>query len=97
MIWPPTGEKLKTIFSSYNKIGLNKDTNDIIDANLEDDKKCLCLLVNMNDINYSDEIPFLRTLFKLGNHYDYQLIRRDELQLFNTSNNQVIDWFDIDF
>ena len=52
MIWLPTGEKLKTIFSSYNKLGLNNDTNHIIDANLEDDKKCLCLLVNMNDINY---------------------------------------------
>ena len=97
MIWLPTGEKLKTIFSSYNKLGLNNDTNHIIDANLEDDKKCLCLLVNIHDINYSNEIPFLRTLFKLGNHYDYQLIRRDELKLLNTSNNQVIDWFDIDF
>ena len=65
--------------------------------NPEDDKKILCLMVDEKEVNYSDKIPFIRTLFKTGRHYEYQLVRRDELLFKNKRTDETIDYYDCDF
>lgn len=91
-------EKLETKFICFGKKNLTKDANDeILNYDPEDDKKILCLMVDSDRINKnSEDIPFIRTLFKIGRYYEYQLMRRDELQILN-SNNDVLEYYDIDF
>ena len=96
--WTITGEELKTQFITYGKQGLEKDHDDeLTNYNPEDDKKILCLMVEEEVINKSEEIPFIRTLFKLGRHYEYQLVRRDELVFTIDKNGILLDYFDCDF
>jgi len=92
------GEELKTKFICYGKQGLTKDhSGELISYNIEDDKKCICLMIDTKMVNYNDDIPFIRTLFKTGYHYEYQLVKRDELQFILDKNGLVLDYFDVDF
>lgn len=94
----PSGEELITKFICYGKSGLQRDHNDqVINYNPEDDKKVLCLMVDEKEVNYSEDIPFIRTLFKTGRHYEYQLVRRDELIFINKRNGFILDYYDCDF
>jgi hypothetical protein len=96
--WIPSGEKLKTKFVCFGKQGLEKDhIGEVVNFNPDDDKKILCLMVDERIINTSDEIPFIRTLFKSGIHYEYQLMKRDELIFTNDRNGIVLDYYDCDF
>ena len=98
MVYKSSGEKLTTKFVCYGKSDLNKDHNDeIINFNPEDDKKVLCLMVDEDFINKGDGIPFLRTLFKTSRHYEYQLVRRDDLIFINERSGEVLDYFDCDY
>lgn len=93
-----SGERLKTKFICYDKMGLSTDHQDeITNYNPEDNKKVLCLMVDTNMVNYNDDIPFIRTLFKTSYHYDYQLVRRNELLFINDKNGMILDYFDVDF
>jgi hypothetical protein len=96
--WTPSGEELTTKFICFGKNGLERDHDDqVTNWNPEDDKKILCLMVDERVINLSDEIPFIRTLFKTGRHYEYQLVRREELIFVNKRNSMILDYFDCDF
>jgi hypothetical protein len=59
-------------------------------------KKVLCLMIDEKLVNWNKEI-FIRTLFKTGRHYEFQLVKRDELQFIIDKNNIILDWFDSDF
>jgi hypothetical protein len=75
-----------------------KDNGDLITQyNSEDDKKVLCLMIDEKLVNWNKEILFIRTLFKTGRHYEFQLVKRDELQFIIDKNNIILDWFDSDF
>ena len=94
----PSGEELKAQFITYGKNGLERNHEDeLVNFNPEDDKKVLCLMVDEKDINESESIPFIRTLFRLGHHYEYNVMRRDELIFTSDKNGIMIDWFDCDF
>ena len=94
----PSGEELKTQFITYAKSGLERDHDDeLISYSAEDNKKVLCLMVEEKEINEREDIPFIRTLFKLGHHYEYNVMRRDELVFTNDRNGVLIEWFDCDF
>ena len=96
--WTPTGEELKTKFICFGKTGLQKDYDEeIVNYNSEDDKKVLCLMVNQDHVNKNTDIPFIRTLFKTGIHYEYQLMKRDELLFINDRTNEILDYFDCDY
>lgn len=98
LTYTTSGEKLKTQFFAYGKTGLEKNHDDeLINYNSEDDKKVLCLMVEEKIVNESEDIPFIRTLFKLGRHYEYQLVKRDELQFVVERNGIILDYFDCDF
>lgn len=96
--WIPSGETLETKFICYGKSGLQKDFQDeLINYNPEDDMKVLCLMVDEHTVNNSDEIPFIRTLFKNCRHFEYQLVRRDELVFINKRTDEQLQYFDCDF
>lgn len=96
--WSHSGEKLKTKFAAYGKEGVNKDQGDeMTNYNPEDDKRILCLMIDTKMVNFNDDIPFIRTLFKTGYHYEYQLVKRNELTFTNERNGMVLDYFDCDF
>ena len=96
--WTPSGEELKTKFICYGKTGLQKDYDEeIVNYNSEDDMKVLCLMVDEGQVNYNEDIPFVRTLFKVGRHFEYQLVKRSELLFINDRNGMILDYFDCDF
>ena len=96
--YTPSGEELTTKFICYDKQGLSTDHQDeITNYNPEDNKKVLCLMVDTKMVNYNDDIPFIRTLFKTSYHYDYQLVRRDELLFVDKKSGLLLDYFDVDF
>ena len=93
-----SNEELKTKFICFGKTGLQKDYDEeIVNYNSEDDKKVLCLMVDEGQVNYNEDIPFVRTLFKVGRHFEYQLVKRSELLFVNDRNGMVLDYFDCDF
>jgi hypothetical protein len=96
--WTPTGEQLVTKFICYGKSGLERDhIGQVTNWNPEDDKKLLCLMVDERQVNFSNDIPFIRTLFKTGRFYEYQLVKRTELLFINKRNNLILDYYDCDF
>jgi len=93
-----SGEKLKTKFAAYGKKGLDKNHQDeMVNYNPEDDKRILCLMIDTKEVNFNDEIPFIRTLFKTGYHYEYQLVKRNELLFKIDKNDILLDYYDCDF
>lgn len=96
--WKTSGEELKTKFIAYGKKGLDKDNDDAVTQYVnEDDKRVLSLMIDTKMVNFNDEIPFIRTLFKTGHHYEYQLVKRNELLFINEKNNIELDYYDCDF
>ena len=96
--WKLSGEKLITKFICYGKTGLSKDHQDeMTNYNPEDDKKCLCLMIDSKIVNFNNDIPFIRTLFKTGYHYEYQLVKREDLQFIIDKNGMILDYFECDF
>lgn len=96
--WNPSGEELESKFICYGKTGLDRDHNDeVINFKLEDDKRVICLMIDEKIVNNNDDIPFIRTLFKLGRHYEEHLIKRNDLIFINKRNGIVLDYYDCDF
>jgi len=96
--WKLSGEKLITKFICYGKTGLSKDHQDeMTNYNPVDDKKCLCLMIDSKMVNFNNDIPFIRTLFKTGYHYEYQLVKREDLQFIIDKNGMILDYFECDF
>ena len=96
--WKKSGEKLITKFICYGKTGLSKDYRDeMTNYNPEDDKKCLCLMIDSKMVNFNNDVPFIRTLFKTGYHYEYQLVKREDLQFIIDKNGMILDYFECDF
>ena len=98
LTYNPTVEQVNCKFICYAKKGSEKNANeDVINYNSEDDKKVLCLMVDSERIDvYSDDIPFLRTLFRISKWYRPSLIRILELTL-ETNDGNKIEFFGIDF
>lgn len=94
-----SGEELECKFICYNKKGLDKDNNNqVTNYSGEDDKKVLCLMVDSDRINgNSSDIPFIRSLFKIGRYYEYQLMRRDDLNFIDKKSGSLLEYFDADF
>lgn len=96
--YTPSGEELLTKFVCYGKSGLEKDHNgEVINYNPDDDRRILCLMIDERVVNFGEGIPFIRTLFKTGYHYEYQLVKRNELLFVNSRNGFILDYYDCDF
>jgi phosphoribosylpyrophosphate synthetase len=94
-----TKEELECKFICYNKSRLDKDSEDqVINYNGKDDKKVLCLMVDSDRINTnSEDIKFIRTLFPIGRHYEYQLMKLSDLNIVHVKSGTCLDYYDIDF
>ena len=54
-------------------------------------------MVDEERINYnSDDIPFIRKLFRIGRWYEYEIVRRTELILTNDRTEVKLDYYDIE-
>ena len=97
IIWNQSGESLRTKFVAWGKKGSHKNQgdNDVVDFNPENDKGILCLMINEKTVNYSNDIPFIRTLFKQGRHYEDQVFKRSDLILKKVSDNSIIEYYDL--
>lgn len=95
----PTNEELEVKFICYSKKNIHKDQNqELVNYDTEDDRKVLCLMVDSERITKnSDDIPFIRTLFKISQYYEYNLLKRDELLFINKSSNISLDYYDVTF
>ncbi len=94
----PQGEEVfETTFVSYGKdVGKKRDQDELVDYVPEDNTKVLCLMFNVEQVNTnSDNIPFIRSLFKVGRYFEYQLFRYDEFTV--KSEAKTVEFFDIDF
>jgi hypothetical protein len=98
IFWKPSGEKLETKFICYAKRGLEKNLDEqVTNYNPEDDKKVLCLMVDEERINFNNgDIPFLKTLFKLGRYHQRQIWKREDMVVLDSKEVELL-WFDIDF
>ena len=97
-----SGEELDSTFICYAKKGASAinyvDGEPVVNYNSEDDTKVLCLMVDEEKINNdSDDIPFLRKLFKIGRHFEYVLLKRTDLTLTNSRTNEQLKYYDIEF
>jgi hypothetical protein len=69
----------------------------VINYNPEDDRRILCLMIDSERIDKnSDDIPFIRTLFRIGKYYEAQILRNSDLSITDSSGNKL-EFFDIDF
>lgn len=99
MEYLPSGEYIDMQFVCFAKKGLSKDIDgEIVNYNNEDDKKILCIMVDLDKINnHNSDIPFIKTLFRMSNHFEFQLLRTEELKFTNTTKNTDIDFYDTEF
>jgi hypothetical protein len=93
-----TGEKLVAKFICYAKKGLNQDGGEeVVNYNPEDDKKVLCLMIDSERIDKnSDDIPFIRSLFKISRYYQPQVLRLADLPI-SLPDGTLLNYFDINF
>ena len=93
----PSGETLTTKFICYAKKGTEKNqAENVINFNPEEDTKIWCLMVDADKIdNHSQDIPFIRTLFRISRWYSPQILRLAELEI--SFNDTPIYYYDIDF
>ena len=54
-------------------------------------------MIDCNKVNYNEDIPFIRTLFKTGHYYEYQLVKRTELVFLDKKTGIDIEYYDVDF
>jgi hypothetical protein len=94
----PSGEKLVTKFICYAKKGQNWDGGEeVVNYNPEDDKKILCLMIDSERIDKnSNDIPFIRSLFRISKYYDPQVLRLAELPI-SLPDGTLIEYYDINF
>lgn len=96
--WLEGDEKLVAKFICFQKKGMSFNQEEqITNYNNEDDKKVLCLMIEEERININNQdIPFLKTLFRIGRHYQNQIWRKDSMKLTSEDGSEL-DWFDIEF
>jgi len=97
--WSHSGESLSTKFICFGKKHSFKDSDgeNEISMATDDDPLCLCLMVDEEIIKRSEDIPFIRTLFKVSEHYQEQVYHRDELTFTNTRTLQKVEYTFCDF
>lgn len=96
--YTPNEESLVAKFICYAKKGHEKDKQqDVVNYNSEDDKRILCLMVDADRIDKkSEDIPFIRTLFRISRWYQPQILRLSEFKITDSSEIEL-EFYDIDF
>jgi hypothetical protein len=99
--YAPTEESIDLIFIAYEKKGqTDQFFSDIIEYVKEDDKKILCLMLDIKEVNTRTDIGTLQKLLRCSRvHEDTMLRRQDLLFERKTENNDwaPLDYYDADF
>lgn len=79
----PTNEQIEMIFGAYEKEGLNRDFDDeVVNYVSESDKKILCCMIDVERVNKdSEDIPTLRTFFRISRFYQENLFLKSDLTI----------------
>jgi len=86
----PTGETLDLMFTNYDKKAKTVvQSDDLEEFETEEDKKVLCLLVNMSDIYENENVEYIRSLFRKSKYYEERLLKRKDL-VFGTEHKNFI-------
>lgn len=92
----PTNESIDLIFTNYDKKKrTNKQSEDLEEFTLEEDKEILCLLVNMTKLHSDTDKDFIRTLFRKSKFYKERLLKRKDIK-FELNGNQIT-YYDVMF
>ncbi len=92
-----SGETLECKFVCYGKKGAEMDNDGIVRFNPDENKKCLCFVVDSDRINdNSDDIPYIRTLFSISKYYTPQIFSVNMLNIFYEEDKKI-DYYSIDF
>jgi len=79
----PSGEKLDLMFTNYDKEGkTDTQSEELEEFVTEENKKALCLLVNMTELYKCEDIDYIRKLFRKSKYYEETLLKRKDLKLF---------------
>jgi len=79
----PTTETLELMFTNYDKVGkTNTQSEDLEEFEKEENKKVLCLLVNMTDLYKRTDVDLIRKLFRKSKYYEEILLKRKDLKIF---------------
>ena len=98
MTYVDSGEYIDMPFATYEKKGMYKDNdNEVVNYTDEFDKKVMCLMVDIKVINTSEDIPFVRTLFKSSRHFEHQLLRRTDLIFTHQKTGEIIEYYSVEF
>jgi hypothetical protein len=93
-------EKLEVIFSSYGRENTRSSSeidDEVTEYVHEEDKKCLIFLVDEDKIRKdSEDIPFIRTLFRSSPWFELQVYRREELVFKNRKTGEVYEYVGAD-
>lgn len=96
--YTPSEESLVAKFICYAKKGYEKDMQqNVVNYTPEDDKRILCLMVDAERIDKkSEDIPFIRSLFKISRWYSPQILRLSDFKITDTSEREF-EFYEIDF
>jgi len=96
--YKPSSECLIAKFICYAKKGHEKDMQqNVVNYTPEDDKRILCLMVDSDRIDKkSEDIPFIRSLFRISRWYSPQILRFSEFSITDI-NDRDFEFYDIDF
>jgi hypothetical protein len=87
----PTGEKLDLMFTNYDKVGkTGTQAEELEEYEAEEDKKVLCLLVNITELHKADDADYVRTLFRKSRFYEERLLKRKDL-VFSTQHKNFME------
>jgi hypothetical protein len=93
-------ENLEVIFSSYGRKNTRSSSeidDEVTEYVHEEDKKCLIFLVDEDKIRKdSEDIPFIRTLFRSSPWFELQVYRREELVFKNRKTGVVYEYVGAD-
>ena len=103
--YAPTGEKIEMVFTNYDKKNqTDKHFEDLIEYVKEDDKKVLCLLVDMKEINTRQDIPTLRRMFKHSIYFEQMFLRIVDLPFTIITTNEEgtevrinLEYYDVEY
>jgi GTPase involved in cell partitioning and DNA repair len=78
------------MFTNYDKVGKTGTQSDELEEyESEEDKKVLCLLVNITELHKSKEHDYIRTLFRKSKYYEERLLKRKDL-VFSTNHTNFM-------
>lgn len=97
----PNDESLDLIFIAYEKKGQSDQFySDIIEYVKEDDKKILCLMLDIKELNTRTDLEFLQKLLRCSRNHEDTLVKREDLPFMqqNAEGEWIpLDYYDADF